>query len=305
MPEHATETHHSRTVSNPSAAATAVGGKAICGDCGVTTVATDGDGTEYCQECGMVLSEVPIEQSQPSWTPREERRTGPSTSHLWLQKGTKIGDSGTTSRKSKILKRYNVRLKYSEKSLSMGLREIRSLAAALDIPSSTAERAAYIYRKTARADLLKGRSMDAIAAACVFIAARRNGPPLTFSWVAEASPVTESDISTAYRTLMGELNLTIQPPEPQEFLPRIASAVGVPHGVQRQARAFLQTAMDEGAHVGQSPPGVAGAALYRAARQHDIDATQESIATKAGVSPVTLSRQWQKLKDIIENETFE
>jgi transcription initiation factor TFIIB len=247
----------------------------------------------------MVLSEAPIERSEPSWKPRDERRTGPSGRHLWLQKGTKIGYSQRVSSfETKKLTRFNNRLTYSEKSLTRGLREVRSLAAALNLPRSTAERAAYMYRKADRENLLQGRSMDAIAAACVYIAARRNGPPLTFSWVADASPVTESDISTAYRTVLSKLNLTMCPPDPQEFLPRVASAVGVSYRVQRKAHLLLEEVISAGIHVGQSPPGVAGAVLYGAAKTMGEEVTQESVATKAGVSAVTLSRQWQNIKEI-------
>jgi transcription initiation factor TFIIB len=303
MSEHATQTHHSRTVHKPTPRTTEPTEKAACSECGKTAVGVDADGIEYCQECGVVLDDQPIERTEPSWTPRDERRTGPSTSHLWLQKGTTIGKAkGVSNSEVAKLTHYNNRLAYDEKSLLRGLREVRSLAAALDVPSSTAEQSAYLYRKAANANLLQGRSMDAIAAACVYIAARRNGPPLTFSGVATASPVSESDISTAYRTVLSELDLTMRPPEPQEFLPRIASRMGVPHSVQREAAQILATATEAGVHIGQSPPGVAGAAVYGAAKRADPDITQDDVADVAGVSPVTLSRQWQNLKDTLEDD---
>jgi transcription initiation factor TFIIB len=78
--------------------------------------------------------------------------------------------------------------------------------------------------------------------------------------------------------------------------------MGVPHSVQREAAQILATATEAGIHIGQSPPGVAGAAVYGAAKQADPDITQDDVADVAGVSPVTLSRQWQNLKDALEDD---
>jgi transcription initiation factor TFIIB len=115
--------------------------------------------------------------------------------------------------------------------------------------------------------------------------------------------VPESDISTTYRKLLSEFELEINVPVPEEFVDRIGSDVSLPLSVRNQAREMLQTVTAAGEHIGQSPPGVAAAALYGAALEADIDITQEDIADAAGVSVVTLSRQWQTVQSIIEGNS--
>jgi transcription initiation factor TFIIB len=205
------------------------------------------------------------------------------------------GDAGAHT-----LVRYNNRLEYSTRALKAGLREVRSLCAACELSTPTEERAAYLYREASRADLLQGRSRESIAATCVYTAARRYGQPVTLGDIAAASPVAEERISSDYRTLLRELDLGLQPPEPQEFLAKVATEAGVPYRVQRRARAVLEEIAEVGGHVGQSPSGVAAAAVYLAAQECDYSVTQATVAEAAGVSTVTVSRQTGTLCEFVE-----
>lgn len=266
-------------------------------DSGAVSVATDG--SEYCRECGLVLSDVPVERSEPGWRPLSERRTGPATSPSRVSVGTAIG-SGENPRKANRLNKYNNRLEYRTRALKEGLGEVRSLCAALELPETTESYAAYLYRQALEDSLLQGRSQEGVAGACVYAASRRYHQPVTMSDVADVSPVEQSTVSGAYRTVLKELGLGIRPPEPGDFLPRVAATAGVPYRVERRAGELLERAISDQRHVGQSPAGVAAAALYAACRELGEDVTQAALAEAAGVSNVTLSRQWQSFADYIE-----
>lgn len=60
--------------------------------------------------------------------------------------------------------------------------------------------------------------------------------------------------------------------------------------------------IEDGSHVGQSPTGVAAAALYGAAVESGTEITQQELADVAHVSVVTLSRQWQTIETYLEDE---
>jgi transcription initiation factor TFIIB len=197
-----------------------------------------------------------------------------------------------------ILRRYNDRLEYSVRALKDGLREVRSLCSACDLPGQVRQRAAWLYRRAAARDLLHGRSRDGIAAACVYAAARDGEHPVTLDEVATVSPVDKQRISNDYRTVVHELGIELNPPNPEQFLAKVASGVGVPFAVQRHAAALLDAARAEGHHVGQSPSGVAAAALYLAADRRSVSVTQQEVADAAGVSAATISRQVKTLREL-------
>jgi transcription initiation factor TFIIB len=247
-----------------------------------------------------VQTEGDVEQQSPSWTDDEDRRTGPSTGPAKVSIGSAVGSPW--SNEGGRWARYNKRLSYQHQRLLDSLTEIRALTSSLELSGDTRDEAAHHFRKAANAGLLQGRSIEAVAAACVYIAARRNEQPLTFTWVAEASPVEQSEITSTYRKLLGELDLEMRVPVPAEFVDRIGSDAGLPITVRNRARDLLAAVRDAGDHIGQSPPGLAAAALYGAATEVEFDITQADLADAAGVSVVTLSRQWQTVKQARDDE---
>jgi transcription initiation factor TFIIB len=196
--------------------------------------------------------------------------------------------------------KYHNRLNHRTQALQSGLREVRSLSSGLGLPSSTEEHASHHYRRALTEGLLQGRSQESIAGACVYAASRRYHQPVTLADIAAASPVDESAISGAYRVLLKELDIGLRPPEPSDFLAKIATSVGVGYRVERRAAGFLERATDEQKHIGQNPVGVAAAALYAGAQALGEPLTQAEIADAAGVSTVTLSRQWQTFRAYLE-----
>lgn len=270
-----------------------------CPECSARTVSQASDGSEYCRECGLVLSDVPVEQTEPGWVPLSERRTGPASSVSHESIGTKIGAGGDYEQTARLNK-YNNRLDYRTRALKDGLREVRSLCSGLELPSTTEEHAAHLYRRALSANLVQGRSQECIAGACVYVSTRQYHQPVMLSDVASASPVAESSISGAYRVVLQELGIGVQPPEPIDFLAKIAAKANLDYRVERRAGELLRQAVEEGRHVGQNPSGVAAAALYAGARPFDEDVTQADVAEAAGVSTVTLSRQWQTFAEYLE-----
>jgi transcription initiation factor TFIIB len=62
----------------------------------------------------------------------------------------------------------------AEQNLAHGLGELCRLASALEVSESIRDRACQLFRSVQNEDLLRGRSTEAIAAASVYGACRRN-----------------------------------------------------------------------------------------------------------------------------------
>ena len=294
----ATTTNYAQDVDYSTSVSTQLGSHRECPDCqGGSAVKQAADGVVFCGDCGRVLSETPIEQSEPKWTPREERRTGPAESVTHESVGTKIGYGANDGG---LLSHHNKRLSHPTRSLKIGLREVRSLCTACELSDATVNRAAYLYRKAATAKLPQGRSRDSIAAACVFIAARHYRQPITLDDLAAVSSQSKQRISNDYRTVMQEFELGVQPANPRDFVPKVATAVNVSFAIQRRARELLEELIADNAHVGQSPTGLAAAAVYVAALSGNRAVTQNGVADAAGVGTVTISRQAETIRSYVD-----
>lgn len=244
-----------------------------------------------------MLVDRQIERSEPSWREPAERRLGPQQSQQWVNTGTSIdyGSSGDAGRFAE----YNERLTNRERSLVRGLREVRSLSAGVELPEPMRERAAYLYRAAAREDLLTGRSIDGIAAACVYVAAREQRQPITVDYLAEFSPLAASKVRLHVQVVKSELPVSVPPAHPRDFLPLVASRLDLEPAVERRATEALERVTSEEVHVGKHPAAIAATVVYAVANDAGHDLTQETVATAADVSTVTISRRHQEIREIL------
>lgn len=212
--------------------------------------------------------------------------------------GTKIGDSGGTT---PFWAQYNNRLNHEKQTLRHGLREVRALATALEATESLTEQGAYLFRRVAKDGELVGYSFEAMAAACIHVTARENHVPFPLEQIADASPVPLDDVKSGISKLLREYDLQVAPPLPMAFIQRFASEVGLSAEVRRCAHRIAEAAVEDGAHVGQSPTGFAAAVLYGSTKECDVDITQDELASVSFVSVVTISRQWQTVENYVDN----
>jgi transcription initiation factor TFIIB len=260
-----------------------------------------------CERCGLVLDEDRIDPG-PEWRSfdaeqRPAERTGAPRTAARHDHGlsTRIGHrrattdqqfSGRKRRRLTRLRREQRRAKTDskrERNQVYAFTEIRRLVSALGLATSDRDQACQLFRTAQQADLLRGRSLEAMSAAVVYAVCRITGQPQTLADMAPVARVDRSTVANAYGVLNRELELPAQPPEPTAYLPRLVSALGLPPAVERQARALL-TERADATGVGASPPGVAGGAILVAAADCGERGrfTQAALADAAGVTPVTL-----------------
>jgi transcription initiation factor TFIIB len=275
------------------------------------------DGTErYCPECGLVVDEDCIDYG-PEWTPydAEERRRvgGPVTNarHDWgisAEIGRYRDARGqqlpaAKRRKLHRLRRRDRQARFegkADQNLAHGLSEIRRIVGALDLPESICMQACALYRTAANEDLIRGRSIEAMAAAGVYAACRCTGLPRTIDEVGEVSTVSRERVSNAYSVLNHELNLPAVPMAPVQYVPRFASDLDLSREVRQRALKLAREASEAGLGNGCRPTGIAAACIYEAAREGDEKVTQTSLAELANVSAMTLREQWKKLQSMLE-----
>jgi transcription initiation factor TFIIB len=164
------------------------------------------NGELVCGKCGLVVEDELIDMG-PEWraftiTEKENRaRTGLGATYTLYDKGLSTvfradrdgrGNRLNTQTKIKMdrLRRYDNRSKFDDtwrRNLSIALAELDRMTTHLHIPDNVKEHAAVLYRKSLKKDLIRGRSIDAFVAACVYAACRQLKIPRPLKTVAKAS----------------------------------------------------------------------------------------------------------------------
>jgi transcription initiation factor TFIIB len=273
-----------------------------------------------CEDCGLVIEEQRIDHG-PEWRTFDDdesssKRTGAPLTVARHDRGlsTEIGrwqDAGGTQlsarkrRQLGRLRREQRRGRWrskSERNLAHGLGEVRRIASALGLSETVRDQACQLFRSAKREDLLRGRSIEAIAAASVYSACRCNNSRVTRDEVAERAQVERSRVVNAYKRLNTELGLPVNPVTPQSLIPRLGSELAVEDAVRRRALELTELAHGSAIANGRQPAGVAGACLYIASRENGQRLRQTDIAKVAGTTAATLRARRDELSAMIDSE---
>jgi transcription initiation factor TFIIB len=148
--------------------------------------------------------------------------------------------------------------------------------------------------------LLPGRSIEGMASAALYAAARLEGVARSVDEVAAVSRVEGLKIERAYRYVVRELGLEIPPTDPAEYLGRFASRLDCSAETERRARELVGTAVEQGVHSGKHPVGIAASALYAAGRLTGEHVTQAEVSEASGVSAVTVRNRYREVLSVAE-----
>jgi transcription initiation factor TFIIB len=283
-----------------------------CPECDgwVTTNAVE----TVCEDCGLVIDEQRIDHG-PEWRAYDDEeceRTGAPLTVARHDRGlsTEIGRgtdakgnelSGQKRRRLARMRREQNRGRWrstAEQNLPHGLGEVRRLASALELSDSVRDQACQLFRSAQNENLLRGRSIEAIAAASVYGACRCNGLSRLVDDVSEMARVAESRVTNAYKTLNEELGLPAEPVSPSMFVPRLASDLECPDEIRQRARTLAEQAEERGVTTGVHPAGVAAACLYKAGKEQGQWVTQSEVAGAANSSTTTIRNHRDTLQQL-------
>ena len=198
-------------------------------------------GETLCRACGLVIEDRMVDFGQ-EWRSFEDdkggdrRRAGPASSETSFDKGlgTEVGSTsdfyklGSDRQKDKFfrLRKWNIRISTAiERNLKVALAELKRVGSFLRLPRSVEEEAARIYRQAVQKGLVRGRSMESVIAGALYAACRRHEIPRTLDEMSEASGIEKKEIGRTYRFVTRELQISIKPSNPADYIPRFASAV--------------------------------------------------------------------------------
>jgi transcription initiation factor TFIIB len=291
-----------------------------CPECSGRLETDTEHGEVVCSDCGLVVEEDSIDRG-PEWrafdsAERDNKsRVGAPTTKMMHDKGlsTNIGwqdkdaygNSLSSRQRQKMqrLRTWNERFRTrdsKERNLKQALGEIDRMSSALGLPENVRETASVIYRRALAENLLPGRSIEGVATASVYAAARQAGVPRSLDEISVVSRVDRMELTRTYRYIVRELNLEIAPADPESYIPRFASDLELSDEVERRARDLVEDGREAGLLSGKSPVGLAAAAVYAAALLCNEKVTQSEVSEVASISEVTIRNRYKELLEAAE-----
>ncbi|EPQ59176.1 alpha/beta-hydrolase [Gloeophyllum trabeum ATCC 11539] len=269
-------------------------------------------GDLVCGTCGLVLGDR-IVDTRSEWRTfandegDDPSRVGAASDPLMEgmeQLDTMISFRDGGSGIAKELQRAASRSQHSrsERNLVTAFRDIASWCDQFSLPKTISDIAKQLYKRTDEEKLLRGKPLDAVIAACIFIACRRAHVPRTFREICNLTKVSKKVLGQCYKALEQAFNLTpgasankhgqagpgTTTTNPEDLLIRYCNHLALPPNVQGICKDIIQVARDRGIAVGRSPVSIAGGAIYFAVHLLGLQKPIKDIVGVAGVSESTI-----------------
>ena len=187
--------------------------------------------------------------------------------------------------------------KSSERNLRRAFQKLYTLKDKLGLSDSIVEKTAYIFRKAHGRQLVRGRTIDGMLAAALYIVCREMGTSITLKDIAAASNLTYKDISRNYSVLVFELDIKIPLVDPMKCIVKVANKLGVNEKTKKQAMNIMSEVVKREMTPGKVPMGLAGSVLYLSSQLTGEVISQANVAQAAGTTEVTIRNRF---KDLIQ-----
>jgi len=155
-----------------------------------------------------------------------------------------------------------------------------------------------LYKRSDEEKLLRGKPLDAVIAACIFIACRQAHVPRTFREICNLTHVSKKTLGQCYKALEQAFNLAPgaaanasavgSTTGPENLLVRYCNHLDLPPNVQSICGDIIVAARKYGIGDGRSPVSIAGGAIYFTCHLLGKVKSLRDISSVAGVSESTI-----------------
>jgi transcription initiation factor TFIIB len=275
-------------------------------------------GEIICNRCGIVVVQN-LEDTKKTWHKAEDStsdtRNGNPTSLTLYDQGlaTLIGNTNRDASgnviNSMMLTHLN-KIRYHDKrsqinksarNLIRAFRQLDSLKDKLGLSNAVIEKTAYIYRKVQEAGLVRGRKVNTVLGASLYVACREFGIPRTLREICAVNNEKYRETSRVYREIVLHLGKQVPQIDVFRYIEKVGKKAKLEEKNIRQALRLLKKVQDSGLSAGKDPMGIVGSVIYLSLPKSDENirqrvVTQAIIADAAGVSEVTLRNVYKEIE---------
>jgi len=275
-------------------------------------------GEIICNQCGIVV-EKDLEDTTKIWHKAEDDKIdtmngNPSSLTLYDQGlTTLIGNTnrdanGNTINSMMVTRLHKMRyqdkrsqINTSARYLIRAFRQLDSLKDKMNLPHAVIEKTAYIYRKVQEAGLVRGRKVNTVLGASLYIACREFEIPRTLREISSINNEKYRETSRVYRQIVLHLGKQVPQVDLFRYLEKVGRKANLDEKNIRDALKLMKKVRDAGLSAGKEPMGIVGAVIYLSLPKSDENIqkriiTQAVIADAAGVSEVTIRNVYKEIE---------
>lgn len=294
--------------------------KQLCQECKSVLVDDVQNGETICTGCGIVTESHTIDYGPENPNSGHEekiknaRATGLNTySQHDLGVTTSIADSTKDFSGKAIdrrianqmnnLRNWQKRIRVSgsnERRLAAALSVMGSASENLRLPKTVLETASILYRNIDSQTNIKGKSVEGIAAAVLYMACKQCGVVRSIDEIAKGTSTTKKPktklASRYYRHMVMEVDQINTPViSTNQYISKFANMVQIDTKVQRLALVMAEKTKNATISDGKSPHGIAAAYLYMSSILLGHGVPQREISTVAEVTEVTIRNRCREI----------
>ena len=275
-------------------------------------------GEIICNRCGIVVVRD-LEDTKKIWHKVEDngsdtRNGNPSSLTLYDQGlTTKIGNTNRDASGNVINSMMMVRLNRmknldrrsqinkSARNLGRAFRQLDSLKDKLGLSNAVIEKTAYIYRKVQEAGLVRGRKVNTVLGASLYVACREFEIPRTLREISAVNNEKYRETSRVYRQIVLHLGKQVPRINLFRYVEKVGKKAKLDEKNIREALRLMKKVQEKGLSAGKEPMGIVGAVIYLSLPKSDENIrqriiTQAIIADAAGVSEVTIRNVYKEIE---------
>jgi transcription initiation factor TFIIB len=165
----------------------------------------------------------------------------------------------------------------------------------LGLPRNVLETASMIYRRAIKKGMIKGRSIQTVVAACLYIACRQCRVVRTLEEIAEASNVTRKMEGKVYRYILRRLDVDVPLYTLEGHISKFVNRLGLSGGTERVATVLADLASQLRLTSGRGTSSIAAACVYISSKLNGEGRTQNDVARAADVTEVTIRNRYKEI----------
>ncbi|KAM7396069.1 hypothetical protein PAMA_007372 [Pampus argenteus] len=265
----------------------------LCRTCGGSDIDVDqARGSAVCTSCGSVLEDniIVSEVQFVEGSGGVSSAVGQFVSADGPVKAPLLGSGFHTS----------VGKESRAQTLQSGKRQIHHLGSQLQLNQHCLDTAFNFFKMVVSKHLTRGRKMEHVIAACLYLVCRTEGTPHMLLDLSDLLQVNVYILGKTFLLLARELCINAPAIDPCLLIPRFAHMLefGVKtHEVSMTALRLVQRMKRDWMHTGRRPSGLCGAALLVAARMHKFRRTVKDVIGVVKVCQATLRKRLTEFED--------
>jgi len=287
-----------------------------CTECGGSKIIMDYESGEFvCNICGLVVSSTLVDDG-PEWrafdAEQREKRTRVGAPLTWTMHDKGLSTiidwrgrdvygkmlSPAQNAWAHRMRKWHRRSQVSgstDRNLAFALSELTKVSYKLNLPKNVLETAATLYRRIVAQRIIRGRSIQGVTAASLYLACRQCNLIRTLEEVSKAANISKKEGGRNYRFLLRKMRTKVPIVDPKNYVSKFANQLSLSSETEIIAVKIVEQAAELRLTSGRGPAGIAAAATYIACLITEERLTQGEIAMKAKVTEVTIRNRYKEL----------